>query len=198
MLPGTRSDEPHTHTQRERERVFFQTHTYNKLSLYSWLPIVFTVANTFRRQHLNLSLSAGLGLSASLCVTWQGANLGPYLCLQLCSHSLLHKHLICHHCQSEQIRLPTAESARPPSSSSPPPTRPPYVYVTNTRTVLPHPSSPYTPQPAAFLTHTQVHTRTIIRIINTSIFCAISPRHGDHKHPNPFPFCRSLISMFDH
>lgn len=97
---GLMNNRSHTH------RGSIQAHTHNKLSLYSWLPIVFTVANTFPRQHLNLGLSAGLCLSVSLRVTWQGANLGPYLRPQLCSHSLLHEHLICHHCQSEQIRLP--------------------------------------------------------------------------------------------
>lgn len=70
-------------------------------------------------QSFTLRWTLPLCLSVSVCVTWQGANLAPYLCLQLCSHSLLHKHLICHHCQSEQIGLPTAESARPHSSPRP-------------------------------------------------------------------------------
>lgn len=50
---------------------------------------------------------------------WQSADLGPYLRLQLRSHSFLHQHLICHHCQSEQIRVSAAESERPPSSPCP-------------------------------------------------------------------------------
>lgn len=135
----------HTHRLTHPPGVFIQTHTYNKLSLHSWLPIVFTVANTFLCQHLNLSLPAGLCLSVSLCVTWQGANLGPYLRLQLCSHSLLHKHLICHHCQSEQIRLPTAESARSSLFPSPPSTSLP---------TCPLPAfTPCAPQPAQSSTH---------------------------------------------
>lgn len=105
----------HTHPH----GVFIQTHTYNKLFINKVFtlgcPLYWLQANTFLCQHLNLSLPAGLpAFSVCLCVTWEGANLGPYLRLLLCSHSLLHKHLICHHCQSEQIRLPTAESARPP------------------------------------------------------------------------------------
>ena len=139
MLPGTRSEEQvhtrtHTHTHTHTHRVFSETHTYNKLSLYSRLRIVFTRANDFPHQHLNLSVSAGL--SVSLCVTWQGANLGSYLSLQLCSRSLLCKHLIYHHCQSEQIRPPAAESTDPP-----PPliteNQPPCMCITNTQTIDP-------------------------------------------------------------
>lgn len=98
----------------------------------------------------SFSISAGLSASlVSLCVTWQGANLVPYLRPQVRSHSLLHKHLICHRCQSEQIRLPTAESARNALLllllPSPPPTLLPYMFITNTRkTHLPRPAALFT------------------------------------------------------
>lgn len=167
---GLMNNRKHTHTH----TVFIQTHTYNKFSLYSWLPIVFTVANTFPRQHLNLSLSAGLCLSVSLCVTWQGANLGPYLCLQLCSHSLHHKHLICHRCQSEQIRLPTSGSARPPSS--PRPRQPASLHVHYRRS---HHASPSLQHLSHILhTHASTHANlinVIIRTINADIFSASLP-----------------------
>lgn len=129
---GLMSNCTHTHTHTHP-----QTHTYNKLSIYSWLPIVFTVANTFPCKHLNLSLATGLCLSFSLCATWQGANLGPYLCLQLCLHSLLCEHLICNHCQSQQIKLPAAASAQPFSC--------PYMSITNIQTMDP---------PARSISHT--------------------------------------------
>ena len=102
MLPETRSDEL-THTngytdfQNTRVRLGPLLHSQNLF-----------------RQHLNPWLSAWL----SMCDV-ASADLGPYLCLQLRSHSFLYRHLICHHCQSEHIRVSAAESERPPSSLCP-------------------------------------------------------------------------------
>lgn len=103
-LPGTRSDE----LTRANGYTDFQ-HASASLS-----P---AVASPIPSTSLNISIPGSL--LDSLRVMWQSADLGPYLCLQLRSHSFLHQHLICHHCQSEQIRVSAAESERPPSSPCP-------------------------------------------------------------------------------
>lgn len=102
-LPGTRSDE---------------LTPANGCTDFQYIPVS-RVRPLHRQYFFSVNISIPGSLLDSRCVMWQGADLGPYLSLQLCSHSFLHQHLICHHCQSEQIRVSAADSERPPTSPCP-------------------------------------------------------------------------------